>query len=158
MTLNITSHAYEMALEEARRSLPNGDSVMRFLTEAHRIGDKRSTYALSVIFFNGQFNQKVNQKKAKNLLKMAAKSNVAEAVFDLAVHIDNNESEDGDEMEVYCLYMRAALLGHREACRQMSAFHLEGKIVPHDRLLASEWKLRAKSSDFPQDPPWRQNI
>jgi TPR repeat protein len=145
---------YEKALEIARNRGPKSD-ICKMLKDASSSGDPRADYALAICYFQGKYGLTVDEKKGLKLLKRAAKFDIAEAIYDLASHYDQYDQED---IDIFYLYMRAALLGHKKACKQVYQFYNEGKTVTYNAALVREWKKRAGAEDGLISPPWRINL
>jgi uncharacterized protein len=148
------SNYYDDALKAAFTN-ESQSLVFEMLEKAASEKDCRAYYALSVCYFNGQFGISKNEKKGLFYLKKAARFNIAEAIFDLASHFDNRNDES---VFIFDLYMRAALLGNKKACRQVSQFYREGKTVVYNKELAREWKKRSISAESLISPPWRISL
>jgi len=152
------SELYEQALREADRANPDFAKVLILLRNAHEAQDDRATYALATSFRHGTFGLTANAREAHRLTKMLAKSNIAEALFDLAYSCDIGEFEKRDEVKAFSFYMRAALLGDQESCAQVAGFFREGTIVPRDPALAKAWRERSKLDESAISPPHRVRL
>jgi TPR repeat protein len=150
----LKSKYYRRALNEALQDEPDTEKIAAFLRKAHVSGDIRATYALSVCYNSGQHNFPIDKNISDDLTRSLENSNIAEAVFDLAVLIDYENCE-GSEYLAFSLYMRAALLGHSQASEQIGEYFREGKIVRFDECLAKSWQDRSKENEKSISPPWR---
>lgn len=148
------SEKYEKALEIAQNRGSKSD-IYKMLKDASQTGDGRADYALAICYFQGKYGLTVDEKKGLKFLKRAAKFDIAEAIYDLAIHHDQCDQEN---IDIFYLYMRAALLGHKKACKQVYQFYNEGKTVNYNSALVREWKRRARAADGLISPPWRINL
>lgn len=146
---------YETALELAGGEHPDLSQVYTLLNKAIEDGDDRAKYAIASWYLNGNELIEKNVKVGTNLLKDLQKSNIAEALFDLAVSYDHGWHVRRHEAKAFSLYMRAALLGHKESCKQVSEFYREGKLVNFDRRLSAAWQQRSQEDEKLIAPPYR---
>lgn len=157
-TGTIASPAYDEALQLADTG-GDGNVVMSLLQRASQEGDHRAKYAVATWLLSGQ--EGVVEKDVKagvKLLKELEDGDLPEALFDLAVSYDYGWVSRRNAAKAFSLYMRAALLGDAEACRQMAGFYEEGKDVKHDRRLAEAWRKRAETGEKGEkeiSPPYR---
>jgi len=79
-------------------------------------------------------------------------------MFDLAVAYDLGKVVEQDDAKAFSYYMRAALLGDKEACRQISQFYVEGKVVPFDEELGEAWLKRSQQDETEISPPYRVRL
>lgn len=139
--------------DEGERGL--GD-VLVLLEEAAARGDSRAKYAVANWHLNGMDGVvEKDPRAALILLRELERSFIAEALFDLAWFYDLGKFVRKNEHRAFSLYMRAALLGHSESCRQISEFYREGVLVGHDAKLAKAWATRAEQAEADISPPYR---
>lgn len=119
-------------------------------------GDDRARYAIATWLIHGEDGVvEVDRSAGVTILKGLAKSNVAEALFDLAVSYDYGRGTRRNEQKAFSCYMRAALLGSNESCEQIAEFYREGTLVKHDKSLHLAWKKRSEQSEEQISPPYR---
>jgi uncharacterized protein len=147
---------YEMALKEADLSTFDGAYVLELLDRAAAEGDDRAIYARAQCFRYGTFGSKVDPKVAYGLNCTLEKSNIAEAVFNLAYDYDIGNFVRKNLKRAFSLYMTAALLGDTESCAQISQFYRLGYVVSQNRSLAKAWKERSKCDEKLISPPYRR--
>lgn len=140
---------------------PDYDTTETFhlLQAASEEGDCRAKYAIATWLLNGMPGAVEKDEAAGfKLLKQLEKSNIAEAILDLAVAYDLGKVVRRNEKRAFSLYMRAALLGDAQACEQISQFYEEGKIVLHDAKLRDAWSIRAQQVEASISPPYRERL
>lgn len=155
MTTKPEQDEYEIALTLSRSDPPDLHAAKSSLSKAHEKGDVRATYALATWYLHGNEVIEKNEKVGVSMLLDIEKSSIAEAIFDLAFAYDCGEFVDHDDLKAFSLYMRAALLGNREACSQVSQYYAEGVTVQHDPALADAWKARSEQEEQVISPPYR---
>lgn len=147
---------YDSALNLADLEGDSSQQVFDLLVEAASDGDDRALYALSTWQIWGE--QDVvpkDPKKAFLNLKKLSTSFVAEALFDLAYSYDIGHGTKADESKAFSTYMRAALMGSKEANAQVAEFYREGKIVSRDSNISLEWRRRSRCDELEISPPYR---
>jgi TPR repeat protein len=132
-------NAYELALKIASGKRPNLLKTKILLEEAHVQGDRRATYALATWFLFGNAVQSKNLRRAIQLLKMAAKADVAAAHFDLAVSYETGQGIKKDEKIAYRHYLAAALNGDNDSVVEVGRCLYHGIGVMRDRKAAEVW-------------------
>lgn len=152
---NLKSRYYEEALALADLDCSDGETILGLLRNAHEEGDPRGTYAIASCYVDGKYGSEVDEKIAHRLFKSISKYDLPEAIFALAYSYDVGDVCRRNRKSAFSLYMRAALLGHREACWQVSEFYREGLTVEHDGRLAKAWRRRAKCEEEDISPPYR---
>jgi TPR repeat protein len=155
MTPDEAHSSYGEALALCRAENPNLRKAHELLFKSSDAGDLRATYALATWYLFGNEVVERDEKRGVDLLKSLEHSNIAEAIFDLAVSYDYGKSVRKSTKKAFSLYMRAALLGDKGACDQIAQFYLEGKFVPHDKALAHAWRARAEQPEKSISPPFR---
>lgn len=158
MNVHIDNVAYDNALAICRESEPNLSKAYALLTKASQEGDQRATYALATWHLFGNDAVKKNEKLGVDILKSLEYSNIAEAIFDLAVSYDHGKGVRKNSKKAFSLYMRAALLGDPCSCEQISQYYGEGKVVKFDRSLEDAWRKRAKQDKNSISPPYRVHL
>ncbi|ALJ11564.1 tetratricopeptide repeat protein [Sphingopyxis macrogoltabida] len=149
------TEAYSKALAICRAPEADISEAYKLLSQASQEGDTRATYALSTWYLFGNEVVEKNEEYGVKLLKTLEKSNIAEAIFDLAVSYDYGKHVKKNNRKAMSLYMRAALLGDKASCEQVSQYYSEGKSVPYDKLLADAWKERAEQEENSISPSYR---
>ena len=147
--------AYARALAIGRDPSPDLLAAHDLLINASGSGDLRATYALATWYLHGNDAVSLDEKAGIRILKTLEKSNIPEALFDLAVSYDYGKHVKRNEEKAFSLYMRAALLGDSNACNQVGQFYAEGKFVDHDPKIARAWKLRSEQLESDISPPYR---
>ncbi|MCI4590404.1 sel1 repeat family protein [Sphingobium sp. BYY-5] len=155
MTVSGAPSGYEKALALSRSEEPKLREAYELLTKACAEGDMRADYALASWHLYGNDVVERDERKGVSILKSLEKSNIAEALFDLAVSYDYGKSVRRNRKRAFSLYMKSALLGDKSACDQVSQFYAEGKFVPYDKGLAQAWEARAQQSEESISPPYR---
>ena len=144
MTIN-PSNAYELALQETKKHGPDWRKISDLLEHAHSDGDKRATYALATWHLAGEHGYPKNLKNANNLLKIAAKANIASAHFDLAVSYETGQGIKKSEVLAFRHYVAAALSGDNQAFSEVGRCLYYGIGVNRDTKLAKIWLDKADS-------------
>lgn len=153
------SAPYVAALGLSGEPNPDRREALEKLREAAAAGDPRAEYAIATWYLHGMEGVvERDVPRAFEMLKKLEDSFIAEALFDLAIFYDLGEIVEPDEEKAFSLYMRAALLGNRESCRQMAEFFREGRIVKHDEKLQQAWLKRAKQKESDISPPYRARL
>lgn len=131
-------------------------AAYELLRAAASQGDYRAKYAIATWLLHGMDGVVEKDMKAGfALLKELADSNIAEALFDLAVSYDYGWGTRRNERSAFSCYMSAALLGSAESCEQIAEFYREGTIVKTDPRLYRAWKKRGKQPERDISPPYR---
>lgn len=150
------SELYNQALLEADSSNCNSTLVIESLNKAALEGDVRAVYAIAQCHRYGSFGLEVDLEKAHKLNKTLAHSNIAEAVFNLALDYDKGNFVRKSPKRAFSLYVVAGMLGDPESCEQVSRFYRFGEVVPQNRVLAKAWRERSKCSEKLISPPYRR--
>ena len=149
------STLYDQALLEAESSDCDNATVIQNLQKAAAEGDARATFALAQCYRYGSFGLAVDLRLAHDLNKSLEDSQIAEAVFNLALDYDLGNFVRRSAKKAFSLYMVAGLLGEPEACLQISRFYRHGEVVPQNRKLAKAWMERARCKQKDISPPYR---
>jgi TPR repeat protein len=146
---------YTSALILSRAHPPKLNEAFELLTAASNKGDDRATYALATWYLFG--NEVVDKDEERGVCMLIAlhDSLVAEALFDLAVSYDLGRYVQQDDHKAFSFYMKAALLGDSDSCRQVSQFYAEGTVVGHDEALSKAWQMRSECDEREISPPYR---
>lgn len=152
----IDSKFYASALEESQSENCDESKVLEFIMAASAEGDDRATYSLSTCYYFGVWGVEIDAKRAHNLALTLEQSNIAEAIFNLAVDFDLGKNTKRNPKRAFSLYLKAALLGDKEACKQVSQFFESGELVQKDKIIALEWKKRSECDEKEISPPYRR--
>ncbi|MBK8631678.1 MAG: sel1 repeat family protein [Sphingomonadales bacterium] len=154
-SINKASDLYELALEMSDSMSGDSSAILQILEQASELGDDRATYARASCYSDGKFGSVIDNKKANRMFFSLKSSDVAEALFAVAYMYDVGDGVKISPTTALSYYMSAALLGHLEACNQVSEFYREGRHVNRDSRIARAWKKRSKSDELLISPPWR---
>lgn len=155
MSLSGGDSLYREALAICRSERLETKRAYELLVAAVEAGNARAKYVLATWYLNGNEIVQKDQRYGVVLLKQIMDANIAEASFDLAVSYDYGWGVRRNTRLAFVHYMKAALLGDREACDQISQFYLEGNYVPHNAMLSKAWKLRSEQEEREISPPYR---
>ncbi len=136
---------YELALKAIRRKRPDLVLASALLEQAHEKGDARGTYALATWSLSGNDIYPKDLRRAVKLLKLAVKSDIAAAHFDLAVSYETGQGVKKDEKAAYRHFLAAALNGDSASLAEVGRCHYHGIGVICDRKVAEVWLRRADS-------------
>lgn len=139
----VNHRGYAEALKRMRRKNPALDEVADLLSAAHAAGDARATYALATWHLHGRFFRK-SIRKAVALFRQAARHNVPDALFDLAICYELGEGVQKNEKTALELYLRAALQGDQQSVHEVGRCYYYGIGVKRDRDVADVWLARAE--------------
>ncbi len=128
---------------------------MGLLQEAAEEGDVRAVYARASCYVDGKYGSIQDSRKAFYLFKIIEDFNVAEAVFAIAYSYDLGDGCRRNRKVAFSYYVKSGLLGHLEACRQVSEFYREGIHVPFNARIGRAWGLRARCKEEEISPPYR---
>ena len=134
---------YDLALLAARRKRPDLAPAATLLESAHHQGDRRATYALATWRLYGHANYAKELRKAVQLLKLAASSDVAAAHFDLAVCYETGDGIKRNDAKAYLHYLAAALNGDVDSLGEVGRCLFHGVGTTRDRKAAEVWFRRA---------------
>lgn len=153
------SSAYGTALEIASSNpdKKKGKKVLALLDEAIVQGDERAIYARAVCYSDGTCGSQLDKAKATSLFLKLANSFIPEALFAVAGSYDYGEGVEEDQFAAFEHYLKAATLGHSEACFQVSEFFREGSVLPKSKSLQDFWLERSKKKETeisPNDRVW----
>lgn len=155
----MTLKPYDAALKLANSD--DWDASARKILEYLEIGvvdnDPRALCARAMCYVDGKYGSEVNDSKAMKLFLKLSSSHVPEALFALAVSYDTGDGVGKDEFKALSYYLRAATLGHSEACFQVSEYFREGKHIKRDKELEIFWLERSNKDErevSPRDRIW----
>jgi uncharacterized protein len=154
MTLESIEY-FEKAVKLCRLKKPKLKDAFELFLSASHDGNPKAIYALATWYIFGNEVVEKNEKQAVKLLKSIVNSNIAEANFQLALAYDQGWGVKRHSGRAFSLYMRAALLGDKDACDQISQYYAEGKYVKFDENLAAAWKTRSEQCEKDISPPYR---
>lgn len=126
---------YEAAFKEIQGEEPDWERAYRHLVRAHKAGDARATYAIGTWYLHGQYLPKRRQKGLAYIRK-AADQGIAPAMFDLAVALETGDGVRKSSSRAAESYLKAALLGDREAMYETGRCLYYGIGIAQDRRLA----------------------
>ncbi len=144
------SPEYQRALIEARK--PNCDmaKVKSMLDHAHENGDVLASYALATWYLLGQSGVcNMSVRKAIPLLKLAARENLPEACFDLALCYETGDGVKQSEARALELYIQAALAGDTDSFYEVGRMHFYGLGTKRNRRMADLWFDKAERLGVP---------
>lgn len=147
--------AFSRAMSICRSQSPDYGAARALLEKASEAGDARATYALATWYLFGGRTVRKNTKKGVEMLISIEASNIAEALFDLAIAYDWGRRVKKDLTKSFTLYMRSALLGHAEACEQVARIIAQGHVIKRDDHLVGDWMLRADEREDKISPSYR---
>lgn len=136
---------YELALKAASRKRPDLARAGALLEDAHDQGDRRATYAMATWYLFGNEAHPKNLHKAVQLLKLAAKADIASAHFDLAVSYEKGQGIKKNEQAAYRHYLAAALNGDNDSLTEVGRCLYYGIGIARDRKAAEIWFRRAEA-------------
>jgi len=138
------SAKYDAALQEMQSKSADPSKALALLRDAHLEGDYRAVYALSTWYRDGQESLVAqDQKMGLQLLIEAAKANIPEALFDLAVATETGEDVEKSDASALSLYLRAALRGHSQSVYEVGRCYFYGLCTPADTGISEIWFARA---------------
>lgn len=136
---------YELALRITNGKRPDLVRVSALLEEAHDQGDRRATYALATWSLFGNAIHPKDRRRAIQLLKLAAKADIAAAHFDLAVSYETGQGIKRNEEAAYRHFLAAALNGDNDSLAEVGRCLYHGIGVARDRKVAEVWFRRANA-------------
>ena len=151
------SVSYEEALR-LTESHPADPRAFALLLAAEGRGDPRAKYALATWYLHGTDLVSRDIPKGIQLLKSIKNSNIAEALFDLAVAYDLGKGCKKNSRLAFELYFESALLGDPDACFQISEYFRAGEHVPHNKRIASLWLNRSRKPAAEISPSFRLSL
>jgi len=110
---NIRSRHYSRAMKLMEEAVFDEKEVLTLLEKAIDQGDLRAAIAYANWYMFGP-NSERDEKKAVDLLFIAAKGNFPEALFNLGVAHERGKGVRKDARAAYLFYLRAALAGEDE--------------------------------------------
>ena len=117
--------------------------VLTLLEKAIDQGDLRAAIAYANWYMFGP-NSERDEKKAVDLLFIAAKGNFPEALFNLGVAHERGKGVRKDARAAYLFYLRAALAGDREAFYEVGRCYCYGIGVDVDEEKSLIWLEKAR--------------
>ncbi len=117
---------------------------MSILRQAIDAGSPRAAYALASWYLPPGRVVEPDFAEARRLLQLAARADIPEAHYDLAVMHAKGEGVPVDERAAFEWYLRAAIRGDREAAYQLGVAYTYGEGVAADETLAEVWLDRAE--------------
>lgn len=154
----IDNHNYEMALSLAKSTPADLKAAYEYLILASSNGDQRADYAIATWYLSGNEVVQRDEIRAFEILKSLERSNIAEACFDLAFSYDSGRGCRRNAGRAFSNYMKAGLLGDKEACQQIAQYYLEGVLVKYNKELFLTWKLRSEKSEQEISPAYRLRL
>ena len=147
--MNVKSKHYSRALAILRRNPEAQDRAYPLLLEAMEEGDYRAHYAIATWYLHGH-HLRQNLAKSVRLLRQAAKHDIAEAAWDLAVchEVGSGVPKDGAKAAAY--YLQAFRLGDRGAAHALDRLFYWGIGVSKCRPLAAEFARLAGDAPRPR--------
>ncbi|MCV6615696.1 MAG: sel1 repeat family protein, partial [Cellvibrionaceae bacterium] len=106
--------------------------------EAER-GNSEAIYAIGTWYFHGNELVKPNKVKAFEYFKIAAGLNYPDAVYDLACSFELGEGCSQDLARAYKYYVKAAILGDRQAIYEVGRCLYYGIGTREDTVAADIW-------------------
>ncbi len=149
---------YSLALRLSKDKNINLNEIKRLLLSARKNGDDRASYAIATWYLFGNEVTIIDENLGVSILHELINSNIAEALFDLAVAYDLGKVVHQDENEAFSYYMMSALLGDKDSCCQVSQFYAEGRVVAFDSRLRDAWLERSHQDECDISPPYRVRI
>lgn len=116
----------------------NYAAAYRHLQTAAELGDAEATYAIGTWHLFGTYLER-DVTKAFMLIKAAADSDYPPALFDLATMFEKGEGTAKSEGAAFECYMRAALLGDKQAPAEVSRCWYYGIGIKKNERLAEVW-------------------
>jgi uncharacterized protein len=92
---------------------------------------------------------KANPRKGLALLKKAALAGVAEAALSVAICVRNGAGCKSDPQSALAWFLRAALLGSRDAMGELAKIYFNGLVVPKSLVVAKIWEDAANEKLLP---------
>ncbi len=137
--------------------IANGEAkLLEIMHLAANEGDDRATYFIAACYRFGDWGVEIDKKRAHNMTKTLENSNIPVALYNLGADFDVGNVIKRNSKRAFSLYYRAALLGDKVACEEISKFYAVGEIVPKDLKLAKAWKKRAECDEKEISPPYRR--
>lgn len=103
---------------------------------------------LGAVYANGSFGVAIDDKKAVELFKLAAKQNNANAQNNLGYMYMNGRGVEKDEKIAYELFRQAATQGQADAQFYLGSMHEHGKGIKKDEKIASEHYKQAADQGY----------
>jgi len=113
-------------------------SAIELLKRADADGDGEAAYALGTWHLFGKHVPK-DYKRAAGYLKRAADRDYPSAAFDLAISYEKGAGVKQDAAKAFGLYMKASLLGDRDAMYEVGRCFYWGIGTEKDRHAAKVW-------------------
>lgn len=150
--MSVKSRQYSKAQALLRRSPEAHERAYPLLLEAMEKGDYRAHYAIATWYLHGR-HLKQNLAKAVRLRRQAARHDIAEAAWDLAVchEVGCGVPKDGAKAAAY--FLQAFRLGGRGAAHALDRLFYWGIGVRKCRPLAAEFARLAGDAPRPRANP-----
>jgi TPR repeat protein len=132
--------AYEMCTGDP----PAYEVALDIFKQAVAAGSPRAAYALASWYLPPGRIVEPDFEEARRLLLIAAKADIPEAHWDLAIMYKKGEGVDANVRTAHEWYLRAAIRGDRHAVYQMGIAYAYGEGVAADRTIADIWLDRAE--------------
>lgn len=129
---------YDIAKKEAKKKNRDNERIFRLLNESLEEGDPRAAYSLGTWYLQGKFVKK-SVRKAIQLIKVAAKAKVSDALFDLAVCYEQGIGVKKNEKLAVTNYLQAAFYGDAQAHHEVGLCYFYGVGVEKDKRVANIW-------------------
>ena len=147
-----------MALAVADTTPDAGDTILNCLDRAVEAGDQRAKFARACCFVDGKYGSLIENKAANALFLQLEDSDIAEALFAAAYCYDVGDGVIENKLRAFSLYLKAAILGHKDANWQVSEFFREDVTVPHEEGLVEFFKARSELEERLISPPQRLQL
>jgi TPR repeat protein len=129
---------YDLAIRESKKKNRDDEKIFGILNESLEEGDARAAYSLGTWYLQGKFVKK-NLRTAIQLIKIAAKAKVSDALFDLAVCYEQGIGVKKNEKLAIENYLQAAFYGDAQAHHEVGLCYLYGVGVEKDKRIAEIW-------------------
>jgi len=143
--------AYDSALRLARSQYPKWPRVLSLLRESISLGNVDAAYALATWYLHGKEDVvKQSYREAVKLLRFAAETGHAQALYDLAVCYHFGEGVKQNERMAFGLYLASALRGDVDAIVEVSRCYRYGYGVDRNPSVAKI--IWARAIEMGADP------
>lgn len=136
---------YETALRIMKGKDPDIDRAFNLLNQSLEEGNTLAAWALGTWYLHGQEPcAKKNLNKAVRYLRIAAKDNVPDALYDLAVCYEIGAGVRKNLRLAMETYLRAALFGDKQSVNEVARCYYYGIGVEKNRRIAKIWYDRSE--------------
>jgi TPR repeat protein len=135
---------FDRATKELLKKKPNYKVAIQLMEKSFKNGYIKAGYALGTWYFHGHIYDK-NISKGIKLIKDAAKANIKEALFDLAVCYETGIGAKKNNIKAFEYYLRAALQDDKQAYNEVGRLFYYGVGVPKNKRIANIWFDKAES-------------